>query len=436
MPNAPAQPPPARDVPTVPPSRMEMTQPSVAMRAEFERRVAQERRMRFLIPVVGVVVGIVAIVMLGLVIRAVVSSDEPVSATGSASASAPAASASVAPPEIEAAPPPSKPAVACVYRGPLKRLVVGASKDVPLEVWSASDEELVAVGFAARNQTGLGFVLDPKTVSPQRSFSKKVPVPLKRVVPVRSGKTIGFETDVDDPGASVRDTLTVATTPPVRLGTFKSSLTIGKEAEELPEILWQLPFKGRLEAMRAISVPTKGLGLVFREQSTLWLGWVDEAGKPIGELHKIPGTGAKVGTPSIGWNGREGLITFANLEAAKTPWSIRMARVRFGEPPQTSFEWAVPEGGPGGAAIAPNIRGMHDGRWLMVWTEGKSGSRSVRVQTYDSEMLAVGEAFTVSKPGSNAGQGMAVVGKNGGVVLYLGVIGTQYEVWGAGIECP
>jgi hypothetical protein len=294
----------------------------------------------------------------------------------------------------------------------------------------------VAVGFAARNQTALGFVLDPKTVSPQRSYSKRSMEPIKRVVPFRTGKTIGFKTDSDDPGGSVHDPLTVATETPVQLGTFKNSLTIATEGDSVPEILWQLPFRGKLEAMRAIPVPSKGFGVVFRVKNELWLGWADQARKPKGELRKLPGTGVRVGTPSIGWNGQEAAITFANLASAKEPWTIRMARVKFGQPVENTFEWAVPEGGPGGAAIAPAIGGLHDGRWVMVWTEGKSGSRSVRVQTYDANMLALGEAFTVSKPGSNAGQGMATVGKDGGVVLYLAVVGTQYEVWGAGIDCP
>ncbi|MFW5739328.1 MAG: GYF domain-containing protein [Myxococcota bacterium] len=436
LPAQPAESP--RNVPTIPPSRMDKTQPSAAMRAEFERQLAREKRMRILLPVLGGIGGIIAVVMMGLVIWAVVSSGEPdpgtpaASIAASASASAPVAASTTLAVPTE----PVQPAKACVYRGPRKRLVIGASKDVPLEVWSAPDQRELAVGFAARNFTALAFVLDPRSVSPQRSYSKKVAAPIHRVVPVPSGKSIGFETNAEDPSASVRHPLTVPTSPPVRLGTFKNSLTISVEGQSVPEILWQLPFTGEVEAMRTAVVPGKGFGLVFRATDALWFGWVTEASKPLGELTKIPGTGVKVGTPSMGWNGREALITFANLDAPRAPWNVRMARVQYGRPAASSFEWAVPKGGPGGAAIAPTIFGMHDGRWVMVWTEGKSGSRSVRVQTYDAQMVAVGEAFTVSRPGSNAGQGMAVVGSDGGAVFYLAVIGTQYEVWGAGIECP
>lgn len=442
LPDPPAPPPaaePPRDVPTVPPSRMEMTQPSTAMRAEFERAVAREKRMRILIPVAGAAAGVAAVVMLGLVIMLVVADDTPSAsspAAASASTVAPAAVESAAPAAAPDPPPPSKPATACLYRGPRKRLVIGASKDVPLEVWGARDERAVAVGFAARNLTALGFVLDPGTLSPQRSYSKKVGRAIHRVVPLRTGGSISFETNADDPSASVHNPLTVPTDPPLRLGTFKNALTIAAEGDAVPEILWQLPFDVPVEAMRTSAIPGKGFGLVFRAKDALWLGWVGENRKPAGDLHKIPGTGVKVGAPSIGWNGREALITFANLDRAGAAWNIRMARVPFGQASPPSFEWAVPQGGPGGAAIAPTVLGLDDGRWVVVWTEGKSGSRSVRVQTYDAEMLAVGDAFTVSRPGSNAGQGTAVVGSAGGAVLYLAVVGDQYEVWGAGIDCP
>lgn len=433
-----APPPPSQQhIRTGPPGRFDMTQPSAAMRAEFEKRLARETLIRRLFIIGGVVGGLIVVVVFGLVVYVVTTDRSQPVASVVASPSAPlpeAASADTTPPVT--APPPSKRAVACAYRGPTKRLVVGASKDVPLEVWAGPDDDVVSIGFAARNNTGLGFVIDPRTAAPQKSYSKKSNVPIRRVVPFPSGKTISFETNVDDPEASVQNALTVATDPPVRLGTFKSALTIGSASESVPEILWKLPLRGEIESMRATPAPGKGLGLVFRANDALWVGWVDKDRKPVGELSKIPETGLKVGTPSLGYNGREALITFANLDEAKAPWTVRMARTSFGEAPKTSFEWAVPAGGPGGAVIAPNITGLPDGRWIMVWTEGKAGSRAVRVQTYDHEMIAVGEALTVSRPGANAGQGMAVVGKKLGAVFYLSVIGTQYEVWGASIECP
>jgi len=409
------------------------------MHADFENLKAKQKKMRLALIAGGAVGGLVMLVLLGLVIRMVLSHGEPATAAASATASqGPSSSVASAPPVPPTAAPaePGKPASACVYRGPRKRLVIGASKDVPIEVWSAPDERSIAVGFAAQNGTALGFVLDPKTVSPKRSYSKKPAPPIVRVVPVREDGRISFETNAENASASVHHPLTVPTEPPVRLGTFKNALTIGSDADSVPNILWSIPFDDEIEAVRSIPTGAKGFGLVFRAQDALWLGWVSHERKLVGTIHRIPDTGIKVGTPSIGWNGKQALIAFANLRKAKEPWTIRMARMNFGDTAKASFEWAVPEGGPGGAAIAPTVRGLADGRWIVVWTEGESGARRVRAQTYDRNMIAVGDPFDVSRSSANAGQGMAVVGKDGGAVFYLSIVGNQYEVWGAGIACP
>jgi hypothetical protein len=253
---------------------------------------------------------------------------------------------------------------------------------------------------------------------------------------MRTDDLIQFTTDSDDPEESVRNRLTVPMTPPVLFGTFKGSLTIGLSGEPVPEILWQAPFSGPFEAMKAIPVQEKGVAVVFRADDALWLGWVDVERKPIGSLHKIPGTGVKVGTPSLGYNGQNVLLTFANLEDAQGQWTIRLVELQFGQAPPEGNQWSVPEGGPGGALIAPSLLGLDDGRWVMVWTEGNPGSRAVRVQTLDDELSPTGEAFVASQPGANAGQGLAAMGKSGGAVFYLSALGKHYEVWGAGIDCP
>jgi hypothetical protein len=411
--------------------------PSTAMRAEFERQAQRRRTMRIAVPV-AIVVGLVVVLgLVGLVVLVVrgKTAPEPVAAASASAVPDVAASASAlaVPPEP---PKPAAPAQACTFRDVRKRLVVGASKDVPLEVWSHPDERLVAVGFAARNQTALGFALDPRTLAPERSFTKQVTTTLTRVVPLRSDATIGFETDENDPTAAVRNTLTVATDPPRKLGTFKGSLTIRLAPDPVPEILWKLPFEDPLEAMRAAAVPGKGMAVVFRVKTGLWMGWIGEDNKPVGELSKLPGTGEKVGTPALGWNGRHVLVTFADLQSAASPWTVRIARVAFGESVTETSEWTLPEGGAGAPAISPAPLGLPDGRWVLVWTEGPSGSRSVRVQTLDADMNLVGKAFSVSKAGDNAGQGLATVGSQGGVVVYLTSLGQFYEVWGAGIDCP
>jgi hypothetical protein len=405
------------------------------------RELEVPRRRKLLIPITAAAGA--AGLLLGVVLVSVRGSqqsdvpEDPAAASSGAGAAAggsEAPAASVALPADPAAEPPNlRP---CTYAGLRKRLVVGASKDVPLEMWGSQDSPNVAVGFGTATGMALGFVLDLRTMTPQRAFSKKSTAPLRRVVPAPSSDGVDFHVDVDNPSMLLRHQLSVPTRPGVRLGTFKQALTVATDDTSVPEILWQLPSNEPAEAMRAVAVPGKGLAVVFRRGQAIRLGWVDEARKGQGDLHTVPGSGKRVGAPSIGWNGREALIAFADQPSSSQPWSIRMARVPFGRAPASSFEWQVPAGGPGGAAMAPSVLGLKDGRWLVVWTEGKSGGRDVRVQTYSSILDATGDAFTVSQPGASAGQGVAAVGSQGGAVTYLSIVGQRFEVWGASISCP
>ncbi len=432
------------DAPSVilPPPSVRPPEPS---RADQTLRTKAIRSRRLVRVVVGVVAGAALLGVVAIGMRALRGKPGRPATTGapraSTPASSPAASAAVsALPSAAPVPSATVPAPAssepCTFRGARKRIVVGASKDVPIEVWAQPDDPRVAVGFAKQDGSALGFVLDPKTLEPKKSFAEKSSSPIRRVVPTRTGDAITFAVDADDPQAPLKNTLTVATNPPLRLGTFKDALTIEAVDSTVPDVLWTMPSDKRLEAMRATVVPSRGLAIVFRMDERVWLGWVTEERKPLGKLTRIPGSGVRVGTPSISWNGRDVLVAFADLPARDAAWAIRTARVAYGEESVTSEPWTLPPGGLGGAAIAPSVFGLADGRWLMVWTEGASGSRDVRVQTYDASLHALGDAFTVSEAGANAGQGVAAVGSAGGVVMYLSVLGKMYEVWGASIDCP
>ena len=104
--------------------------------------------------------------------------------------------------------------------------------------------------------------------------------------------------------------------------------------------------------------------------------------------------------------------------------------------PRESIVVPLPKGGPGGDAFAPDIAGTSDGRWVIVWTEGKSGAYAVRAQTFGADLKPLGDPIAISPPAGNFGQ--AVVGFAGGYVttmfLSRGASGS-YELWGAVLQC-
>jgi hypothetical protein len=71
-----------------------------------------------------------------------------------------------------------------------------------------------------------------------------------------------------------------------------------------------------------------------------------------------------------------------------------------------------------------------------VWTEGPVSRHQVRAQTLAPDGTLVGDAFTVSAEGVNAGQAQAAVLPDGrGVVAFLAANGKNYEVVATPITC-
>jgi hypothetical protein len=128
-------------------------------------------------------------------------------------------------------------------------------------------------------------------------------------------------------------------------------------------------------------------------------------------------------------------VAFADRASSSEPWGLRIGTAPLGSLPTRTSAFAIPAGGPGGAAIAPAIAGLADGRWLLVWTEGSGGDHDVRAQTLDPELKPIGAPFAISHEGGNAGQGAVALSSGRGAIAYLALTGQGYEVWGAAVDC-
>src|SRR5262249_12586224 len=116
-------------------------------------------------------------------------------------------------------------------------------------------------------------------------------------------------------------------------------------------------------------------------------------------------------------------------------WGIRIGSSSLGLFPAQTRALGVPPGGPGGAAIAPALAGLADGRFLLVWTEGGGGAHDVRAPTPDAELGPSGAPVTGSHGSSNAGQGAVALSGGQGMVAYLALTDQGYELWGAAVDC-
>jgi hypothetical protein len=119
----------------------------------------------------------------------------------------------------------------------------------------------------------------------------------------------------------------------------------------------------------------------------------------------------------------------------ESAWTVQLASSKVGELPSKAKTFSIPAGGPGGDTIAPVVGGLSNGRWLVQWTEGGSGERTVRAVTLNDSLEPVGEPLRISTPGKEAGQGeIGVVGENA-AAFHLVKADKGYELWATALSC-
>ena len=222
-------------------------------------------------------------------------------------------------------------------------------------------------------------------------------------------------------------------------GTPSPSVALADKPDGTPVTLWTVPAveddKG-LEAARVLAYGPKSHAVVFRRSGNILGGYISEGRKPEGGLGVVAGSGGSIGKPSLGTNQREIAVIFADRAKADGAWEIRVGHAPLGQMPRETMVVPLPAGGPGGDAFAPDIAGTADGRWVIVWTEGKTGAYAVRAQTFGADFKPLGDPIAISPPAGNFGQ--AVVGAAGNYVttmfLSKGTSGS-YELWGAVLQC-
>src|SRR5262249_29508232 len=158
---------------------------------------------------------------------------------------------------------------------------------------------------------------------------------------------------------------------------------------------WPITGAEGIQGARVQIAGEQGYAVTFRREGAVFSGWIGPDRKPVGSLTKVPGSGGSVGRPNSGWNRREFAVIFADRPADREHWEIRIGHAPTGQVPTTTTVMPLPKGGPGGDAFAPDIAGLPDGRWLMIWTEGATGSRAIRAQTLASDFSPVGDPIAL-----------------------------------------
>ncbi len=306
-----------------------------------------------------------------------------------------------------------------------------ASKTIPFEV-TATTSGALAIGYARDASGAMGIVVSPSTGEVKAAFAKTSEADLDRVSPSATGE---FHLVTAAKEGGIASIIPVDAKPPFVIGVQAGSIVTADSEGAKATPLWPLAGAEAPSAARVQIAEGSGYGLVFRRDGAIWSGWIGLDRKPVGDLVKVAGSGGQVGKPNIGWNHRELALIFADKPAGSDHYEIRVAHAKTGSIPATTTVIPLPKGGPGGDAFAPDIAGLPDGRWVMVWTEGASGSRAIRAQTLEASFTPLGDPIALSPPAGNFGQGVLGVVNGYAAAVFLSKGERSYELWGSVLQC-
>ncbi|MBK6517812.1 MAG: hypothetical protein IPG04_27765 [Polyangiaceae bacterium] len=310
-----------------------------------------------------------------------------------------------------------------------RRWAESASKTVPFDMRPRGDT--IDLGFALGENKAAGLRIDPKAGTAESVFTSEVKSEISRVSP--SGETFY----VGESGE--RGYLPVAAAAPFYLVLEKGSIGAADTTDGSVEALWKLEGEEPITAEQVTAVGDSFL-LTFRRGNDVIAGYFGADKKPKGELGTISSKGSEErnGKPRAGTNGAEVVVAYAvetRLADEKKEWRLTLAKSPVGSIPTNPVPLELPANGPGGDAIAPDLIGLADGRWLLMWTEGTSGARAIRAQTYDKTFQAIGDPIALSPPAGSFGQAMLGVAGEYTTVAFLQAADEGFEMWGAVLRC-
>lgn len=327
-------------------------------------------------------------------------------------------------------------AVACTPAGVPRRIASTLLMTVPPVASETLVDGRMLVGFAENPTTAVGIAVDPQDLDISIPYREQTDQRVVSVTPYdQGGKPRFFDWREHD---ELRRGRLVGATPDFAFGLSDAGFARQPVGGSV-EAVWQVDAKANVTDPRIASVRGRGHAVTFRhggQSGNILLGWLSASGQAVSSPSPIDATPTALGTPCIAANATSALVGFAGRAGETGSWSLWLSLAHYGQPPAAAVSFQLPQGGPGGDAIAPALTSVAENRWLLQWSEGLPGQRQVRVQTLDELGRPLGLAHTVSPVGSNSGQGLLWSANGRAVSLFMVSTGKSAELWAAPITCP
>lgn len=308
------------------------------------------------------------------------------------------------------------------------------AKNAPFELLVKPSGK-IALGYAKSEDEAVGIEVTPTTGQVEEAFADKAKSEIARVTPLAKS----FFTSTIEPPGSLKSLIPVPAEKPFYLGIADKHIAWADQPSGTANRIWPVSDEDVSGGMHVFSLGSQGLVTAFHtgssRQKKAYVGLLGADRKPISNLVNVAGSGGIAGEPLVGSNGREVAVVFADQAGEQSPWKLRVGHAPIGKIPASAAAFDTPAGGPGGDANHPSIGGLGDGRWVLVWTEGSSNTKSVRAQTLGPNFAPVGDPIVLSPPFGNYSTSM--VGVVGGYVTIVYVMRgkSNNELWGTVLQC-
>ena len=322
----------------------------------------------------------------------------------------------------------------CLMQSAPSRWAPQVERSIPIDLVPSAAKAL-AVGYARTMTEPRGLVLDLDSGQVASSHEPEANADgLVRVAPLVGEGKVSFAL-IAAQQDGLKQAIYVRAEKPLLVGVAGDELAFVAASGAAPKSLWKLP--GPIERLQVTPFganATAGFGVAYLSMERVWYGAANLDGSVLQEPTALESQ-AKVGKPMLASDGHDVSVVYADgVQGGDTPVRVRWAHGPIASGLSAAPVVELPVGGPGGDSIAPDVAALSDGRWLLMWTEGREGARALRAQTFDSRRVRLGSALRVSPETGNFGQGtLAVVGERAAVAFLLKA--DSYQLWGTVLQC-
>jgi hypothetical protein len=305
-----------------------------------------------------------------------------------------AAPPSVAARSVSALAPVAPRAMGCGFRQPPVQLDDWAVVDVRPVLHPLASGRAVAIGYAQSHRSAAGGVVDIGSLRLERQFWQQQDRQVFSVTPIEVDGVLRYH--VERQGTPTSFARALAAQSPVRLGMSGDALMLGK-LEQPMQKLWPLQPGSTISVPEVVEHPL-GFTIALRAAGNLGhlhVGLIDAAGAPLAPLAEIGRPEWDFGRPALA-SGPEQTVLAACLRGeGERADEILLARAHNGQLPTELRRFALPA--PAAAELhAPVVAALPDGGFALMWSQGPTAQRQVRLQRLSAELEPLGPAFDVT----------------------------------------